>query len=80
MTKLYTISTSNNNFKTFNVQSAITIVEVLKSEKIPFTWSTEENNKIINRNAYTPINESYYNRIKNYFKGEKNGNKRKKYH
>lgn len=80
MTKLYTISTGNSDFKTFNNQTAITIVEVLKSEKIPFIWSTEENNKIIGYNAYTPINESYCDRIKNYFKGKKNGNKRKKYH
>lgn len=79
MTKLYTISTSNSDFKTFNNQTAVTIVEVLKSEKIPFTWSTEENNKLISCNAYTPINENLCNKIKNYFKGEKNGNKRKKH-
>lgn len=78
MTKLYIISTSNSDFKTFNDQIAITIVEVLKSERIPFTWSTEENNKIINCNAYTPINESYCDRIKNYFKRGKKWEQKKK--
>lgn len=78
MTKVYTITTSNNDFKTFNDQIAITIVEVLKSERIPFTWSIEENNKIISRNAYTPINENYCDRIKNYLKREKKWEQKKK--
>lgn len=78
MTKLYVISTSNSDFKTFNNQTAITIVEVLKGERIPFIWSTEENNKIIGCNAYTPINESYCDRIKNYFKGKKKWEQKKK--
>lgn len=78
MTKLYIISTDKSVFKTFNDQTAITIVEVLKSERIPFIWSTEENNKIIGRNAYTPIDEGYCDRIKKYFKRKKKWEQKKK--